>query len=174
MKLESRNQRPWASLGSVVSFFRQLELFEVQPVHRFKILFFLVFILQVTADANQLGVSHIAVVVGPDVPVDNLSFADLRRLALGDRQFWSSNLRVTLLIRAPMARERDVVLKDVLQMTEAQFRQYWIGKVFRAESATAPKSVYSNDIVLALVNSIPCSVAFVDAAQVPNDLKVVR
>ena len=174
MKLESRNQRPWASLGSVVSFFRQLSLFEVQPVHRFKILFFLVFILQVTADANQLGVSHIAVVVGPDVPVDNLSFADLRRLALGDRQFWSSNLRVTLLIRAPMARERDVVLKDVLQMTEAQFRQYWIGKVFRAEIVAGPKTVYSNAMAATLIANIPGSIAFMDAATVPKDLKVVR
>ena len=49
----------------------------------------------------------IAIVVRPDVPVDNLSFAELRRLMLGDRQYWSSNLRVTLLVRAPGARERD-------------------------------------------------------------------
>jgi hypothetical protein len=59
-------------------------------------------------------------------------------------------------------------------MTEAQFRQYWIGKVFRAESAAAPKAVYSTEMSLTLVNSIPGSLAFVDAAQVPKDLKVVR
>src|SRR5206468_4027653 len=87
---------------------------------------------------------------------------------------WSSNLRVTLLIRAPGAHEREVVLTNILQMSEAQFRQYWIGKVFRAESATAPKAVISNDILLSLVNNIPGSVAFVDAAQVPRDSKVVR
>src|SRR6202521_2254858 len=71
----------------------------------------------------------IAIVVRPDVPADNLSFAELRRLMLGDRQFWSSNLRVTLLVRAPGAREREVVLKNIYQMSEAQFRQYWIAKV---------------------------------------------
>ena len=69
------------------------------------------------------------------MPVDNLTFAELRRLMLGDRQFWASNLKVTLLVRAPGARERDVVLKTIYQMSEAQFRQYWIAKVFRAEAA---------------------------------------
>src|SRR3984957_12184485 len=78
----------------------------------------------------------IAIVVRPDVPVDNLSFAELRRLMLGDRQFWSLNLRVTLVVRAPGAREREVALRDIYQMSEAQFRQYWIAKVFRAEAAS--------------------------------------
>ena len=143
-------------------------------MYRFKILFLSALIIQVTAYANQLGASDIAVVVRPDVPVDNLSFADLRRLALGDRQFWSSNLRVTLLIRASMARERDVVLKGILQMTEAQFRQYWIGKVFRAETVAGPKTVYSNEMAATLIANIPGSIAFMDAATVPKDLKVVR
>ena len=118
--------------------------------------------------------SDIAVVVHHDVPIDNLTFAELRKIVLGDRQFWSSNLKVTLLIRAPAARERDVILKNVLQMSESQFRQYWIGKVFRAESASAPKTVYSSEMSLSLVNSIPGSVAFVDASQVSKDWKVVR
>jgi len=83
--------------------------------------------------------SDIAIIVSSDVPVDNLTFAELRKLLLGDRQFWSSNLKVTLLIRAPVAREREVILRNVLQMSEAQFRQYWIGKVFRAESAALLK-----------------------------------
>jgi ABC-type phosphate transport system substrate-binding protein len=116
----------------------------------------------------------VAVVVNRNVPVDDLTFAELRKIVLGDRQFWSSNLRITLLVRAPAARERDVILKNVLQMSEAQFRQYWIGKVFRAESATGPKTVYSNEMALSLVNSIPGSVAFLDASQVPKDSKVIR
>lgn len=142
-------------------------------MHRFMIcvvLSLFALLIPLRADAA----TDIAVVVRPDVPVDNISFADLRKLVLGDRQFWSSNLRVTLLIRAPMAPERDVVLKNILQMSEAQFRQYWIGKVFRAESTSGPKTVYSNDMAAGLVGSIPGSIAFMDAASVPNNLKVVK
>jgi hypothetical protein len=118
--------------------------------------------------------TDIAIVVRPDVPVDNLSFSELRKLLLGDRQFWASNFRVTLLMRAPGARERDVVLKTIYQMSEAQFRQYWIAKVFRAEAAAGPRIVYSNEMAAELAAALPGAVAFVDVSQVPKDLKVLK
>jgi len=116
----------------------------------------------------------IAIVVRPDVPVDSLTFAELRRLLLGDRQFWASNLKVTLLVRAPGAREREVVLKSVYQMSEAQFRQYWIAKVFRAETSSGPRIVYSNEMAAELATAIPGAVAFVEATQIPKGLKVLK
>jgi hypothetical protein len=118
--------------------------------------------------------TDVAIVVRADVPVDNMSFADVRKLMLGERQFWNSNLRVTLLVRAPVARERDVVLQKIYQMSEAQFRQYWIAKVFRAEAASGPRVVYSNEMAGELAASIPGAVAFVSADQVPKGMKVLK
>jgi len=116
----------------------------------------------------------IAVVVGPDTPADDLSFADVRKLFMGDRQYWNSNLRVTLLIRAPAARERDVVLKTIYGMTEAQFRQYWISKIFRLETSIGPKIVYSTEMASELAAAIPGAVTFMDSANVPKSLKIVK
>ena len=62
--------------------------------------------------------------VRPDTPVDALSLAQTRKLLMGEQEFWNSNLRVTLLLRAPAARERDVVLRVIYRMNEAEFRQY--------------------------------------------------
>jgi ABC-type phosphate transport system substrate-binding protein len=118
--------------------------------------------------------ADIAVVVRPDAPVDDLTLSQTRRLLLGEQQFWSSNLRVTLLLRAPAARERDVVLRVIYRMSEAEFRQYWISKMFRAEAASGPKVVYSNEMATELVSALPGSVAFVDASQVPKGLKVLK
>jgi len=118
--------------------------------------------------------NDIAIVVRPDMPIENLTFAELRRVMLGDRQFWTSNLRVTLLVRAPGAREREVVLKTVYQMSEAQFRQYWIAKVFRAEAASGPRIVYSNEMATDLAAAMPGAVAFVESPQVPKGLKVLK
>lgn len=120
------------------------------------------------------GGGDIAVVVGQDTPVEDLSLSEVRKLLLGDRQYWTANHRVTLLIRAPVAHERDVVLRTIYQMTDAQFRQYWISKVFRAEASTGPKIVFSNSMASDLVSAIPGSVAFVDATQVPKGLKVIK
>ena len=116
----------------------------------------------------------LAFVVHPDTPVSDLSLADVRKVFLGDRQYWTSNLPVVLLIRAPVARERNVVLKIIYQMSEAQFKQYWIAKIFRAESASAPKVVYSNDMANDLVTAVPGAIAFIDAREVRPGAKVLR
>jgi len=118
--------------------------------------------------------SPLAIVVGPDLPVDDLSFTEVRKLFLGERQFWNPKLRVVLLMRAPVSPERDVVLRTIYQMSEAQFRQYWISKVFRADVSSGPKIVYSTDMASDLVSAIPGAVAFVDAAQIPKGLKVLK
>jgi ABC-type phosphate transport system substrate-binding protein len=118
--------------------------------------------------------ADVAVIVHRDVPIDNLTVSELRRVLLGDREFWPASVRITLLIRAPVAHERDVVLKNLCQMTENQFRQHWIGKVFRADTALAPKIVYSNEMAVDLVNRIPGAITFIDASQAGRNLKVVK
>jgi hypothetical protein len=126
------------------------------------------------AVAQEQKGGDVAVVVRPDVPADSLTLGEVRELLMGDRQFWTSGLRVYLLMRAPAARERDVILRVVYRMSEAEFRRYWIERVFRAEVQSGPKIVYSNESATELVATIPGAVAFVDAAQVPKGLKVLR
>jgi|SRR6185369_1298323 ABC-type phosphate transport system substrate-binding protein len=116
----------------------------------------------------------IAVVVNQETPVSDLSLAEVRKVLLGERQYWNSKLPVVLLIRAPVARERDVVLRVIYQMTEAQFKQYWVAKIFRAEAASPPKIVYSNDMQYELVSALPGAIGFVDARSVRRELKVLR
>lgn len=122
--------------------------------------------------AAQSG--DIAVVANAEVPVDNLTLAELRRMLLGDREFWASGVRVTLLIRAPIARERDVAVKDVCQMTEAQFRQHWIGKVFRADTPSGPRIVYSAEMAIDQVSHTPGAIAFVSAPVTARGVKVLK
>src|SRR5216683_153673 len=38
----------------------------------------------------------IAVVVHPDAPVSNLNLSDVRKVFLGDRQYWSTNIPVAI------------------------------------------------------------------------------
>jgi ABC-type phosphate transport system substrate-binding protein len=120
------------------------------------------------------GGADIAVVVHPDTPVSDLTLSDVRKVLLGERQYWNAKLPVVLLIRAPVARERDVVLRVIYQMSEAQFKQYWVAKIFRAEAASPPKIVYSNDMQYELISGIPGAIGFMDARNVRSGLKVLR
>ena len=133
---------------------------------------FLSSLLAVTAIAASAA--PVAIVVNQDVPVDDLTLPEVRKVFLGERQYWNPKLRVVLLMRAPVAPERDVVLRAIYQMSEAQFRQYWISKVFRADVPSGPKIVYSTEMVTELLAGLPGAVAFVDASAIPKGMKVLK
>ena len=61
---------------------------------------------------SQRG-SDFAVVVNPDTPVTDLTLEDVRKIFLGDRQYWSAKIPVMLLIGAPGTPERDVALLKI-------------------------------------------------------------
>jgi|SRR5689334_9523587 len=122
----------------------------------------------------EKAAGDVAVVVNPNTPVSDLTLAEVRKVFIGDRQYWSTDLPVTLLVRAPVAHERDVVLKTIYQMTESQFKQYWVAKIFRSEAVSAPKIVYSSDMTNELVSVIPGAIAFMDAKAVGPGVRVVK
>jgi hypothetical protein len=124
-------------------------------------------------DVRVQETAPIAIVVNPSTQISDISFTRLRKIFLGDEQFWDGKQRITLLVRAPVAREREIVLKRIYAMSEAQFRQYWIAKLFRAEVSAGPKIVYSTDMAKQLVIALPGAVAFLPAAEV-GTMKVLR
>lgn len=124
--------------------------------------------------SSQTRSGDLAIVVHPDTPVSDLTFADLRKVFLGERQYWNASVPVVLLIRAPTSTERDAVLNVIYQMREPQFKQYWIAKIFRAEMTSPPKVVYSNESANQLVSSIPGTIAFMSAGDVKPGVKVLR
>lgn len=126
------------------------------------------------SEARAQNRGAVAIVVNPATAVDNLSMLELRNVFLGDRQFWGDGSRIVLLVRAPVAYERDIVLNRIYRMDESQFRQYWIAKVFRAEVSSGPKIVYSNNMTRQLVAALPGAVGFVPASDVDSGMKVLR
>src|SRR5947208_14844191 len=77
----------------------------------------------------------IAVVVRGDNPVDGLTLPEIRKLLLGEQQFWNSSLRVTLLLRAPVAVEREVVLRSEERRVGKEGTSTWL-KCNKKEEST--------------------------------------
>lgn len=130
--------------------------------------------LNVYAADDTVIPSPIAIVVHKSTAVEGLSLEELRSIFLADQQFWPDRTRITLLLRAPQSDERDFVLNKIYQMSEAQFRQYWIAKMFRSEVPRGPKIVFSTDMTVELVVAIPGSISFIRADEVSDDVRVVR
>ena len=127
-----------------------------------------------TVHAQTPMVEAVAIVVHPQVPIDDLSFAELRSIFLAERQYWQDRSRITRLVRAAIAPERDLILTEIYGMSEDRYRQYWIGRMFRSEVASGPKIVFSTDMLRDLVTVIPGSIGFVPLSDVGPGLKIVR
>jgi ABC-type phosphate transport system substrate-binding protein len=127
---------------------------------------------QIAAQTAQS--TAVAIVVHPSTRIDNLDFDELQRIFRGEKQFWPDKSRITLLVRAPVAQERKLVLEKIYRMSEEAFRQYWIAKMFRAEVATGPKLVYSSEMARELVTAIPGAIGFMPASSVGSGVKVLK
>src|SRR5713226_5564239 len=72
-------------------------------------------------DAAGTADQAVAVIAHPRVPVADLKLSELRRLFLGERQFWSQDLPVVLLVPAQGLSEREILLSRVLNKTENEY-----------------------------------------------------
>ena len=122
---------------------------------------------------DSISQNGLAIVVHKDTAIDDLSMDQLRSIFMARQQFWANRKRIILLVRAPKSEERSYVLNSIYQMDEAQFRQYWIAKMFRAEVPRGPKIVFSAGMTRDLVVAIPGSISFMLTDDVTDDVKVV-
>src|SRR5262245_44751448 len=127
------------------------------------------------AQQNQTDASNdVAVIVNPSNPVDSISFLELRKLFAGDRQSWAGGLPVFVLVRAPQARERDVLLNQVLRMNESEYKQYWIKKVYSGEALREPLALQSNGMQLEAVRAEKGGIAIIKMTDIRQGVKVLK
>ena len=116
----------------------------------------------------------VAVIVHRDNPINNLSMSELRKIYMGTRQYWKANVPVSVLVRTPGSHEREVILREVFEMTESQYKQYWVAKIMRAEVTSAPIEVFSNGMTKEGVASLPGAIGCVTVADLRAGVKVLR
>ncbi|SRR5579884_657394 len=114
--------------------------------------------------------TSIAVVVNPNNPAESVTLAYLRNIFLGTQQFWKDGSPVVPVLRAPSARERDVLLRRVVHMSEAQFQDYWNKK----RGVRKPIVVVSNGMQLELVAKEAGGIALVATSDLHSGVKVLK
>src|SRR5207237_999601 len=114
--------------------------------------------------AAQQG-GDVAVIVNPENPITSISMADLRKIFGGDKQSWGAFPAVPF-VRAAKAHERDVLLNVVMKMTDAQFQEYWVKKVYSGSAAHEPLALTSTGMQLEAVRSQKGGIALMNAQDV--------
>lgn len=123
------------------------------------------------ADGEQ-KVEPVAVIVHGKLSVDKLSLNDLRKYWLAERQSWGGDNHVVLLMPAG-GRARELVLKKIYQMTEGQYKQFWIAKVFRSEAQSDPRTVSNARSAIDQVSRTVGAISCIDADDVPKSVKLL-
>jgi len=127
------------------------------------------------AQPNQSGAAtDVAVIVNPSNPVDSISTVDLRKIFAGERQNWTSSLPVFVMVRAPQAREREVLLNQILRMNESEYKQYWVKKIYSGEIQREPLAVFSNGMQLEGVRVEKGGIALIRVTDVRQGVKVLK
>jgi ABC-type phosphate transport system substrate-binding protein len=118
--------------------------------------------------------TSIAVIVNPGNPIESLSLVQLRNIFLGTQTFWKDGTHVSPIVRAPSARERDVLLRRVLHMTDTQYQQYWRKKRQAHKGAREPMAVVSNGMQAEMVLRDSGAIALIPVSDIHPGVKVLK
>jgi ABC-type phosphate transport system substrate-binding protein len=125
----------------------------------------------VSSAVAQMGA--VAVVVSEKNTVNNLSMLELRKLFAGETHSWPGGQTVKLIVRAPGAHERMILLK-LLGMSENEYKRYWVAQVFRGDAQFEPVALFSNAMQKEAVGIFPGALALVDVQDVKPGMKMVK
>jgi len=117
--------------------------------------------------------ADIAVVVNAGTPVTNLSMEDLRKIFSGDKRSWPGGGAIKLVVRGPGTLERLALLR-LLSMSEADYKQYWVARVFRGEADAEPMMVPSIGMQMEALKAFPGAITLILFRDVKNGMKVVK
>src|SRR5258705_11383064 len=85
----------------------------------------------------------LAIVVNRVNPTENLSFAELRKIFLGERSHWPHGRRIAVAMLQQGQPEREAVLRAVYRMTEEEYSDNFIRGLFTGEGLVSPKTLGS-------------------------------
>lgn len=116
----------------------------------------------------------LAIVVNRANPTDNLSFAELRKIFLGERNHWANGHRIAVAMLDYGQPERDSVLRLIYRMDEDGYQDHLLRGMFRGDVFVAPKTLSSPVILRKFVFNAPGAIGYLRDSDVDDSVKVLR
>lgn len=115
----------------------------------------------------------LAVIVGPDSQLTQISMADLRRLFRGERLTEPGGTRLIPLNHPPRTVDRVGFDGVVLRMDPDAVGRFWIDRKIRGDSGP-PRTVESLATLRRVVQKLPGAVGYIRPAQLSNEVRAIR
>ena len=123
---------------------------------------------------SRLNPDHtLAIVVNRSNPINTLTFSELRKIFLGERNHWSNGHRIAIAM-LDYGQERRAVLRLIYRMDEANYQDFLLRGMFRGDVFVAPKTLASPTILRKFVFNAPGAIGYLRLRDVDHSVKVVR
>lgn len=130
-------------------------------------------IIFLAVHAAPLWATEIAVIVNEDNTVEDISFDHLRKIFMAEQHLWENGDTIYLLLRETGSPEKAIMLDVVYRMDAKDLKQFWLGKLYRGEIASFPKTLKSNEAVKRFVAHAPNAIGFIDGRYVDRTVKIL-
>ena len=116
----------------------------------------------------------LAIIVNKANPVEAMTLAELRDVFLAERSRWPNGRKVTITMLDIGNPERDVVLRTIYRMREADFNRSFLRARFAGETTEEPKLLASPTNMVRFVFNAPGAIGYVRASSLDGSVKVLR
>jgi ABC-type phosphate transport system substrate-binding protein len=116
----------------------------------------------------------LAIVVNRSNPINNLSFRELRKIFLGERNHWPNGHRIAIAMLDYGQPERETVLRLIYRLDENGYQDRLLRGMFLGDVFVAPKTLASPVILRKFVFNAPGAIGYLRASDVDDSVKVLR
>jgi len=116
----------------------------------------------------------IAFIVNKSNTTDAMTLAELRNIFLAERNRWPNGRKITITMLEAGNPEREVVLRTICRMREADFNRNFLRVKFTGETTEEPRLLASPTNMVRFVFNAPGAIGYVRASSVDGSVKVLR
>ena len=116
----------------------------------------------------------VAVIVNHKNPTSDLTEKELVKIFKLEKQHWSNGKKIYLILQEFGSDEKKVALKKIYRMKDDELKRYWLGKLYRGEISSFPKTMGSNESVKRFVGQVPNAIGFVNVKDTDDNIKTLR
>ncbi len=115
--------------------------------------------------AAPIAAAPLVVVVNGSRSEKDISVAELRKIFVGEKKFWSDNRRIQPIL-PPLVDESAKIkfMKAVVGQSDRDFKQAWEGKIFRGDAQAMPVRPIEHAMVVSAARSVPGAIGILDRA----------
>jgi ABC-type phosphate transport system substrate-binding protein len=116
----------------------------------------------------------IAIIVHKSNPTEELSFRELRRIFMLERQTWRHGRKITVVLRESGQPERAEAIRLICEMSEQDYDRHLLLQTLRGTITQGPREIRTAEAMIRFIFNAPGAIGYVPANADASLTRVLR